>query len=790
MSRSVSPESWREGSPEILPVALEPHSEPRAFPRPRTSFVGREHEIERVQALLRRSDVRLITLTGPGGVGKTRTALEAVSSAHLAAHFVDLADVQQPALVLPTVAAALGVRPDGRSVLDILKVMLRDGEYLLVLDNFEQVLPAASAVADLLDLCPGVKLLVTSRATLGIAGEHLVDIRPFPVPPVDAPAARTPAVDFDACRLFVDRAQALDQDFSLTPADAESIASICRRLEGLPLAIELAAAWVSVLSPGAVLAQLDHRLALSHGGSRNAPPRQRSLRDTITWSYGLLSPAAQTLFRRLAVFNGGWSLEAMTEICGDGSLNVLQELRALIANSLVRRTDDPAGDSRYTMLETVREFSVELLQLSDEASLLSQRHAEYFLALAERAEAKQDTLERDVWLNRLEADRGNLHSALAWALEQEDAEIAVGLCGSLLPLWQFRYYANLGREWARRALALALDKAVPAPAMRKALFSAGTLAYVAGDRDEAAVLLADALQRYREADDPRMTGRVELALGRLTWADDEPDLAREGRAWFVAARRSFERCGDRVGLAFCLHYEGLVAFDEGEFARAKTALHESWAMWQALGFTWELAQCIPGHLADVARIEGNRTDAMTLYQECLKFNWERQYLEDVTWSLAGLALIAATDGQVEQAVRLAALADRFEWAPRSSLTPHIRRLLGAALGMIGERVDAERFAQIRALVKSADPAVEIQAALALTRGETPPGTPAPAPFGLTAREHDVLRKMAAGKSNHDIAEELSLSVGTVKIHVTRILAKLDVKSRAAATDIAHRHHLA
>ena len=790
MSRSVSSESWWEGPPEIVPLALEHHSEPRAFPRPRTSFVGREHEIERVQALLRRSDVRLITLTGPGGVGKTRTALRAVSSAHHAAHFVDLADVQQPALVLPTVAAALGVRPDGRSVLDILRVMLRDGQHLLVLDNFEQVLPAASAVADLLDVCPGVKLLVTSRATLQIAGEHVVDIRPFPVPLIDPSSSQIPAVDFDAYRLFVDRAQALDQDFALTPADAEVIVSICRRLEGLPLAIELAAAWVSVLSPGAVLAQLDHRLDLPGGGSPNAPQRQRSLRDTITWSYGLLSPAAQTLFRRLAVFNGGWSLEAMMEVCGDGSLDVLLELRALIANSLIRRADAPAGDSRYTMLETVREFSVELLRLSDEASLIAQRHAAWFLALAERAEAKQDTIERDVWLDRLEVDHGNLHSALAWALAQEDAEIAVSLCGSLLPLWQFRYYANLGREWVRRALALALDKPVSAPAMRKALFSAGTLAYVAGDRDEAAVLFAGALQRYQEADDPRMTGRVELALGRLTWADDDPDTARVGRAWFDAARRSFERCDDRVGLAFCLHYEGLVAFADGDFARAKTSLHESWAMWQALGFTWELAQCIPGHLADVARIEGNLADAMTLYQECLRFNWERQYLEDVTWSLAGLALIAATDGQVEQAVRLAALADRFEWAPRSSLTPHIRRLLGDALGMIGERVDAERFAQIQALVKGADPAVEVQAALALIRRETPPSTPAPVAFGLTPREHDVLQQMAAGKSNHDIADELSMSVGTVKVHVTRILAKLEVKSRAAATDVAHRHHLA
>jgi predicted ATPase len=346
MARNVSPELSRGGPPTLFPVPIERHVETGALPAPRTSFVGREQEIGRVQALLRRNDVRLITLTGPGGVGKTRTAIRAVSSAPHSARFVDLADVQQPALVLPTIAAALGVRPDGRPVLDILRTILRDGDFLLLLDNFEQVLPAASAVADLLDVCPNVKLLITSRATLGVPGEHVVDIRPFPLPSVEAPESATHAVDFDACRLFEDRAQALDPEFALTGVNAQIIMRICQRLDGLPLAIELAASWVPVLSPIAVLAQLDNRLDLPSGSALGAPQRQQSLRDTIAWSYGLLSPASQTLFRRLAVFNGGWSLEAMMEICGDGSLDVVPELRALVANSLVRRTDDPAGDSR------------------------------------------------------------------------------------------------------------------------------------------------------------------------------------------------------------------------------------------------------------------------------------------------------------------------------------------------------------------------------------------------------------------------------------------------------------
>lgn len=785
MPRGAAPETSREARPSIFPVPIERHAEFNAMPAPRTSFVGREREVERVQALLRRSEVRLVTLTGPGGVGKTRTAIRAVSSVSPFAQFVDLADVQQSSLVLPTIAAALGIRPDGRPVLDNLRAVLRDDDYLLVLDNFEQILPAASALADLLDACANVTLLVTSRAVLGVPGEHVVDIRPFPLPPLQPPGAETDAARLDACRLFVDRAQALDPEFALTSANARTIVSICQRLDGLPLAIELAAAWVSVLSPSALLAQLENRLALPNGGPLAAPQRHRSLRDTIDWSYGLLNDPSRSLFRRVAVCHGGCSLDAVREIGGDGALDVLPELRALVANSLVRRTDSPAGDSRYTLLEMVREFGVECLETSGEATIIRQRHAAYFLALAERAEAKQNTIERDAWLDRLEAEQGNLHSALEWAVKQGDAEIALGLCGSMLPFWQFRFHATVGRDWVRRALALGKD--VSAPVMRKALFCAGTLAYMEGELAEAEALFADALQRYQEADDPEMTGRVELALGRLAWDDD--DLAA-ARRWFDSAKPRFAGRGDEVGLAHSLHYEGLVAFKDGDYPQAEACLRDALTMWRALGFSWELAQCIPGHLADVARAEGNLTDAMILYQECLSFNWDRQYLEDVSWSLAGLALIAATDGQAEQAVRLMALADRFEELLGAQLTPHIRRLHELAVDMLVDRVGAERFARIHATVRSADLTAEIGAALALTRDEASTNIPALSDLGLTRREREVLRMMASGKSNQDIADVLFVSLGTVKVHVTHILAKLDVKSRAAATDFAHRHDLA
>ncbi len=783
--RSVSPESSREGLPSLFPVPNERHTETRALPVPRTSFVGREREVGLVQALLRRGDVRLVTLTGPGGVGKTRTAIRAVSSAPHAAQFVDLADVQQPALVLPTIAASLGARPDRRPLLDVLRALLRDDDYLLVLDNFEQVLPAALSLADLLDACPKVKLLATSRVVLGIPGEHVVDIRPFPLPPLRPPGSEAHAVDFDACRLFVDRAQALCPEFALTSANARSIVGICQRLDGLPLAIELAASWVPVLSPSALLAQLENRLALPSADSLGTPQRQRSLRDTIAWSYGLLGASTQTLFRRIAVFNGGCSLDAVKEICGDGSLDVLQELRALVANSLVRRTDHPDGDSRYTLLETVREFGVERLLQSGEASIIRQRHAAYFLALAERTETRLSTGERDVWLDHLESEQGNLYGALGWAVEQAEAEIAAGLAGLLLPFWQFRFYSSVGRDWVRRALELGED--VSAPVMRKALYCAGTLAYMHGEHAEAACLFADVLGRYREADDPGMTGRVELALGRLAWDDGDLDTAR---GWFDSAKQRFERCGDEVGLAHSLHDVGLVAFKDGDHPQAEAFLRDALRRWQSLGFSWELSQCIPGHLADVARAAGNLTEAMILYQKCLSLNWDRQDLENVSWSLAGLAIIAATDGQGEQAVRLMGLADQIEDLTSAPLTPHIRRDHDLAVRMLIEIVGAERFATIQASVRSADPAVEIGAALALTRRETTKNAPALAGPGLTRREHDVLRMMASGQSNREIADALFVSLGTVKVHVTHILAKLGVKSRSAATDYAHRHDLA
>jgi non-specific serine/threonine protein kinase len=769
----------------LLPFPAPRHLDAGSLPAPRTSFVGRAREIERVQALLAREDVRLVTLTGPGGVGKTRVAIQAVSSSDQPAHFVDLADVHHPALVLPTIAAGLNVRTDGRPVLDSLTFALRDSESLLVLDNFEQVLPAAEQLADLLDACPQLRLLITSRVVLDIVGEHVIDIRPFTLPPGEL---RGPGADprhMEACQLFADRAQALDPEFTLTSENVATILNICRQLDGLPLAIELAAAWASVLSPAALLAQLDHRLTLPSTSPIGTPSRQRSLRDTIAWSYGLLSDASQLLFRRAAVCNGGCSLTAVQEICGDASLDVLHELRALVANSLVRRVNGAHGDSQYTMLETVREFGVACLEESGEAQEIRGRHATHFLALAQQADAHQNSRDRETWLDRLEAEQGNLNSALGWALAQGDAETALGICGALLTFWQFRFYSTVGLGWVRRALAL--EQPASEHVRRKARYCAATLAYMHGEDAEATAIFTELLVEFQAADEPAMVGRVEVALGRLAW--DAGNLETAG-AWFASSREQFARCGDEVGLAHSLHGLGLVAHKAGEIALAETFLRESLQKWHALGFTWELARCIPGHLADVARAAGNWPQALVLYQECLSLNWAAQDLENISWSLMGLAQIAIADGAWEFAAHLMGMADRFEDLTGAPLTPHIHRDHELAEHTLIDHFGPVPFADALEAARGADLETEVAAALALTRPFNRPAAPGSSDQGLTQRELEVLRMMASGRSNQEIADTLFLSVGTVKVHVTRILAKLGVKSRAAATDYAHRHQLA
>lgn len=462
------------------------------LPTPSTPLVGRDAERAAVAARLRHADVRLLTLTGAGGVGKTRLAL-AVAGDLLerfedGVFFLDLSPTADPDLVPSMIARVLEVGEAGRRpLIERLVEHLGERSLLLVLDNAEQVLGAAPLVAGLLAACPRLKVLVTSRAALRLSGEHEHPVPPLQLPdPTDPPDPESLA-RCEAVALFVQRARAARPEFEITPANAPSVAELCARLDGLPLAIELAAARVKVLSPPALLARLGRRLCLLTGGARDLPARQQALRNTMDWCYDLLAPAEQVLFARLAVFVGGCTLEAAEAVAGAGdeaAPDVLDGLALLVDQSLLRQVEGPDGEPRFTMLETVREYAAERLEAGGDADVWRRRHADYYLALAEQAAPELVGPRQGAWLDRLEREHDNLRAALSWALERDEQTLGLRLVAALGHFWRVRGHLNEGQGWFERLLSRWPD--APAHARAEALSAAGNLAHARDDYGRAA----------------------------------------------------------------------------------------------------------------------------------------------------------------------------------------------------------------------------------------------------------------------------------------------------------------
>ncbi|CAA9576383.1 MAG: Transcriptional regulator, AfsR family, partial [uncultured Thermomicrobiales bacterium] len=468
--------------PEAFPPLRSLAGRPHNLPMQPTPFLGREREVAEVTGLLRRGEARLLTLAGPGGVGKTHLALAAAAELLDAfpdgAWFVDLAPLADPALVPTAVATALGLREaGGRPPADAAANHLRDKAALLVLDNWEHLLGAAPFVADLLAACPRLAVLATSRAPLRLRGEREHPVGPLAL--ADPAADAAALAGSEAVALFVERARAVKPGFALDETNAVAVAGIVRRLDGLPLAIELAAARVRVLAPPALLARLDRALPLLTSGPRDAPARQRTLRDAIAWSHGLLSPDERDLFRRLAVFVGGFTLEA-TEAVADlgGELDALGGLEGLAEDSLLRPAEGPGGEPRFTMLATVREFAREQLEASGEAAVAHGRHAAFFTVLAESAAPELTGPDQGAWLARLEAEHDNLRAALVWA-EGHEPESCLRLAGALWRFWYAR--GHLAEGLRRLEAAVARADGRPADACARALLGAGVLADLQGD---------------------------------------------------------------------------------------------------------------------------------------------------------------------------------------------------------------------------------------------------------------------------------------------------------------------
>jgi predicted ATPase/transcriptional regulator with XRE-family HTH domain len=584
------------------------------LPTPATPLVGRAREVEVVSNLLRQTDARLVTLTGPGGTGKTRLAIQIGKS--LLAHFsggvflVSLAPITDPALVPSAIAHALGVREAGsRALEDTLKDVLRDRRLLLVLDNFEQVTPAASYIGDLLAAAPDLKVLVTSRALLHLYGEYEFVVPPLALPDRNPGALPSPPdmLKFPAVALFVQRARAVKASFELTPANAPAVAEICARLDGLPLAMELAAARVKLFSPQAMLSRLGSRLTLLTGGARDLDPRHQTLRSAIGWSYNLLDADEQALFASMSVFAGGSTLEAAEAICSDfrlektpphqienpGALratkieNSFELLTSLVDKSMLRQEEDESGEPRFLMLETIREYAAEQLALSGAEEALRQQHALYYLAFAEAVDAGLRGPEQLAWLARAEREHDNLRAALSWSLENGQVEIAARLGVSLWLFWYAHGHLSEGRRW----LSLALDLLIRLPTQdnmlgglrARLLYSAGMLASYQGD-------FTASLAHFGES----------LALGKELASDTHVAYAMSGQGWVMQCQADYEQSrvvleealgglraiGDKWTCAHVLNILGFISQMHGDGKEAHALYSESLALYQELGSRW------------------------------------------------------------------------------------------------------------------------------------------------------------------------------------------------------------
>ncbi|HXJ62619.1 MAG TPA: tetratricopeptide repeat protein [Actinomycetota bacterium] len=631
---------------------------PTNLPTPLTGFVGRGPEVERVLELLR--GARLLTLTGPGGSGKTRLAIEAASrlvpSFPDGAFFVELAPITDAGLVPSTLARSVGVREEpGRPIRESLADALRDREALLLLDNFEQVLGAAPFVTDLLRGSPRLRILVTSRAALHVSGEQELPIPPLRTPDPANLRPGEPVSEFEAVQLFVQRGAAVAPGFVLTEANADAIAEICARLDGLPLAIELAASRVKFISPADMVARLQHRLSLLTGGAQDLPARQRALRETIRWSYDLLEPLEQRLFVRLSVFVGGWTLEAAEAVANPGSelgIDTLDGLGTLADNSLIL-IEPGRGEVRFVMLETIREFGTEGLAASGERVELRRRHVAFHRALAEQA-APALTDRDEGWLDRLEREHDNLRAAIRRSIETQDADSGLTMAWALWRFWLMRNHLAEGRASTEELLALPAA-GQPSIARVRGLTALGSIVYWQRDPPSARTFYEESLALSRDLGDEPGTAEANYNLAFVRFLTGDPEAAQ---ALLEDAAESFRDLGDEVNLAFAHVALGMLGYEMGgDRAYYRRLVEDALGTFRRRHQLWGIVQASSMVVA-LAKADGDVPRALSAALECLEANLVLAHAEGMSVSVQGIAILAVDDGRPELGARWGGAIER------------------------------------------------------------------------------------------------------------------------------------
>ena len=697
------------GLPETFPSLRTLENRPTNLPVQPTPLIGRERELETVSKLLGRDDVRLLTLTGPGGAGKTRLALQAaaelVEEFPQGVYLVTLEPVADPTLLLPTIGQTIGARETAA-----LSDFLATRRTLLVLDNLEHLLEATPALSTLLAAAPRLKLLATSRTPLHLSGEHELHVPPLELPdPANLPDAEALS-QYEAVELFVERARAVKADFAITNANAPAVAEICVRLDGLPLAIELAAARAKLLSPQALLARLEQRFDLLTGGPRDQPERRQTLRATIDWSYGLLGPDEQTLFTRLAVFAGGCTLEAAEAVCGDGGL--LTTLSTLIDNNLLVQEEQPDGEPRFTMLETIHAYAFELLGDGAEADALRRRHTDYFIAFAELI-GYHERSSLDIDWPMFERELDNFRSVLDRLEAAGDTELAVRLVAALSDLWQTTGRHGEANRWLHWALGNDAD--VSPSLQARVQLGAASLAWRHSELDRARALAEQALELFREENDQMHVG---WALGNLAITESIAGNFREADAFAAEAEQIFRDAGHQHGTLTQTHNRALAAIAEGDYARARPLLEQSLAQAERMGSDQHAGNALCD-LGILDLYERRYEHAAPLFAHALESALRTGWRINVVYSLRGLAATAAAGGGLETAARLLAASDVIDEEIGEQIQGYAARIFAETATQVHDRLGEPSIAAAYAEGRAMSQADAVAYALAAVPERTP-----------------------------------------------------------------------